>query len=234
MVHTKVLVVDQEDGGYEMLKPGLSKHGYEIHTTRDIPNALALAGAHPYKAAFVSATLVDDSSWLDGLRAEIPDLPVILILPSGPCDRLSPQVFTVASNAIGKPLALELVCLILDQTMELMSLRARVRQQRQAWDPSAMPQSWHGKGVDGETATVESFEQLLVNKLRYLMPSLEVLGQSRLYRTVLTHVEKILLTMVLQACRGNQVKSAEILGINRNTLRKKLRELGLSLSRENN
>src|SRR5688572_20752854 len=104
MVHAKILVVDQEDGSYETLKPGLSKQGYEIHTTTDISNALALAGAHPYKAACVSAALVDDSSWLQGLRAEIPDLPVILILPPGPYARLSPQVFTVVSNAIGKPL----------------------------------------------------------------------------------------------------------------------------------
>jgi DNA-binding protein Fis len=45
---------------------------------------------------------------------------------------------------------------------------------------------------------------------------------------VLSHVEKLLLTVVLKECRGNQVKSADILGINRNTLRKKMRELQIT------
>lgn len=233
MVHAKILVVDQEDGCYETLKPGLSKHGYEIHTTTDIPNALALAGAHPYKAAFISTTLVHDSAWLDGLRAEIPDLPVILILPPDARMGLSPQIFTVATHAMGKPLALELVCLTLDRTMELMTLRAKLRKQRQLWDPAVVHPYWTELEKDGDTDKPEPFDQLLVNTLRYLMPSLEMLGQSNLYRTVLTHVEKLLLATVLQACRGNQVKSAEILGMNRNTLRKKLRELGLSFSRHN-
>jgi two-component system nitrogen regulation response regulator GlnG len=41
----------------------------------------------------------------------------------------------------------------------------------------------------------------------------------------------VLLTIVLTECRGNQVKSADILGINRNTLRKRIRELRLSVPR---
>jgi len=49
-----------------------------------------------------------------------------------------------------------------------------------------------------------------------------------LHRAVLSYVEKLLLTVVIHECRGNQVKAASILGINRNTLRKKIHEFGLS------
>lgn len=50
---------------------------------------------------------------------------------------------------------------------------------------------------------------------------------SNLYKLVLQEVEPPLLEAVLQLTRGNQSKAAEILGINRSTLRKKLKQYGL-------
>jgi Fis family transcriptional regulator, factor for inversion stimulation protein len=51
---------------------------------------------------------------------------------------------------------------------------------------------------------------------------------ARLYDLVLREVEEPLLKAVLDYTEGNQVRAADILGINRGTLRKKLRSLGLS------
>jgi len=48
-----------------------------------------------------------------------------------------------------------------------------------------------------------------------------------LYKLVLGEVEPPLLETVLRYTRGNQTKAAEILGINRSTLRKKLKQYGL-------
>jgi two-component system nitrogen regulation response regulator GlnG len=45
-----------------------------------------------------------------------------------------------------------------------------------------------------------------------------------LYDRVLAEMEKPLLTLSLAAARGNQIRAAKLLGINRNTLRKKLNE----------
>ena len=45
-----------------------------------------------------------------------------------------------------------------------------------------------------------------------------------LYDRILRDVEAPLLTAALAATRGNQIKAAELLGLNRNTLRKKVRE----------
>lgn len=47
------------------------------------------------------------------------------------------------------------------------------------------------------------------------------------YNMVLTQVEKPMLVYVMQRCEGNQSKAAEMLGLNRNTLRKKLSQHGL-------
>jgi Fis family transcriptional regulator, factor for inversion stimulation protein len=51
---------------------------------------------------------------------------------------------------------------------------------------------------------------------------------ARLYDLVLREVEEPLFRTVLDYASGNQSQAAIILGINRGTLRKKLREFGLS------
>jgi two-component system nitrogen regulation response regulator GlnG len=52
-----------------------------------------------------------------------------------------------------------------------------------------------------------------------------------LFDRVLREVEKPLIVLTLEATRGNQIRAAEILGLNRNTLRKKIRELNIPIVR---
>jgi len=49
-----------------------------------------------------------------------------------------------------------------------------------------------------------------------------------LYDRVLEDVERPLIQLTLAATRGNQVRAAEVLGLNRNTLRKKIQDLGVA------
>ncbi|MBV8565669.1 MAG: nitrogen regulation protein NR(I) [Methylobacteriaceae bacterium] len=52
-----------------------------------------------------------------------------------------------------------------------------------------------------------------------------------LYHRILREVEQPLISAALAATRGNQIKAAELLGLNRNTLRKKIRDLDVRLLR---
>jgi two-component system nitrogen regulation response regulator GlnG len=52
-----------------------------------------------------------------------------------------------------------------------------------------------------------------------------------LYDRILEEVERPLIRLTLAATRGNQVRAADILGLNRNTLRKKIVDLGVELTR---
>lgn len=52
-----------------------------------------------------------------------------------------------------------------------------------------------------------------------------------LYDRILKEVELPLIALTLAATHGNQVKAAEVLGINRNTLRKKINELDIPVTR---
>ncbi|MAH83489.1 MAG: nitrogen regulation protein NR(I) [Rhodospirillaceae bacterium TMED8] len=57
------------------------------------------------------------------------------------------------------------------------------------------------------------------------------LPSNGLYNRVLREIEKPLIILTLQATRGNQVRAAEVLGLNRNTLRKKIRDLDIPVIR---
>ena len=52
-------------------------------------------------------------------------------------------------------------------------------------------------------------------------------GSGHLHDLVIRGIEKPLLEMVLKETNGNQTQAANILGINRNTLRKKMQEYNL-------
>jgi two-component system nitrogen regulation response regulator GlnG len=52
-----------------------------------------------------------------------------------------------------------------------------------------------------------------------------------LYDRVLREIERPLIAATLGATRGNQIKAAHLLGLNRNTLRKKIRELDIPVVR---
>ncbi len=59
----------------------------------------------------------------------------------------------------------------------------------------------------------------------------DTLPPQGLYQRILQMVEAPLLTAALTATRGNQIRAAELLGLNRNTLRKKIRELDIKVVR---
>ena len=73
-----------------------------------------------------------------------------------------------------------------------------------------------------------SLDQLMDRFMeRYFQELGQDLPSAGLYTRIIEQIEIPLLTHMLSAVNGNQVKAAEILGINRNTLRKKIKTLGL-------
>ena len=69
-----------------------------------------------------------------------------------------------------------------------------------------------------------SIKDFLEEKLRKYLKEMTKLGNCHLYETVMSEVEKSLITIVLKETGGNQLKASKTLGINRNTLRAKIKE----------
>ncbi|HEV2650276.1 MAG TPA: nitrogen regulation protein NR(I) [Rhizomicrobium sp.] len=66
---------------------------------------------------------------------------------------------------------------------------------------------------------------------KYFLAQGEKLPPPGLYDRILQEIERPLLSICLAATRGNQIRAAHLLGLNRNTLRKKIRDLGLEVIR---
>ena len=77
-----------------------------------------------------------------------------------------------------------------------------------------------------------SLERIVDVKLRASLTNLDKMESGDVYTMVLEQVERPLIKFVLEKCRWNQVRAASVLGINRNTLRKKIQELGIELKKD--
>ncbi len=69
-----------------------------------------------------------------------------------------------------------------------------------------------------------SIKEFLEDKLKRYLKEMTALENCNLYESVISEVEKALITIMLAETRGNQLKASKTLGINRNTLRAKIKE----------
>ena len=103
-------------------------------------------------------------------------------------------------------------------------------------DPLLTPADFEGlepaSAVRATASSDASLEVIVDMKLRTCLNGIERLDKGDIHAMVLEQVERPLIRYVLEKTRWNQVKAADILGINRNTLRKKINELGIELKRD--
>ncbi len=81
--------------------------------------------------------------------------------------------------------------------------------------------------VAPDSAGDPTLEEIVRRKLAECIQGLGHHSQANLYPLIVGLVERPLLIEILKETEGNQLRAAQLLGINRNTLRKKLREHGI-------
>lgn len=72
-----------------------------------------------------------------------------------------------------------------------------------------------------------ALEEIVRHKIAHFFEKLGPVEVRDVYGTVIAQVERPLLRECLKWARGNQLKAARVLGINRNTLRRKMKELNI-------
>jgi Fis family transcriptional regulator, factor for inversion stimulation protein len=78
--------------------------------------------------------------------------------------------------------------------------------------------------MSGTIKTPPSLQDCIVSNLDYYIQSCQGQNITGVYDMVLSAIEKPMLQVVMTHCNNNQSAAADFLGLNRNTLRKKLLE----------
>jgi two-component system nitrogen regulation response regulator GlnG len=90
-------------------------------------------------------------------------------------------------------------------------------------------------GSDGDkgagTAQLRLLARVVGDAVPAIVQQLIAAGSRRVHRDTMMLLERPLIVHVLAMTGGNQLRAARILGVNRNTLRKRCRELELTLPR---
>ncbi len=74
-------------------------------------------------------------------------------------------------------------------------------------------------------------EDLVEQKLRDFLHRMRSSGSRNIYDMLMREFERPLIQLTLKETQGNQVRAAELLGMNRNTLRKKIQELKIPVQK---
>jgi Fis family transcriptional regulator, factor for inversion stimulation protein len=72
-----------------------------------------------------------------------------------------------------------------------------------------------------------TLDDAVIKSLEKYFRDLDGTAPSSIYDMVILAVEKPMLEVVMKQAQGNQLRASEMLGINRNTLRKKLHNHGM-------
>ena len=83
-----------------------------------------------------------------------------------------------------------------------------------------------GEEGEGPESLSSSVERYLT---QYFLAQGDKLPPAGIHDRVLAEVERPLISICLAATKGNQIRAAQLLGLNRNTLRKKIKDLGLEV-----
>ncbi|MBI3610252.1 MAG: hypothetical protein HY204_06070 [Nitrospirae bacterium] len=83
----------------------------------------------------------------------------------------------------------------------------------------------HLKPIPQKIAMDLALEDVMEHRLKNFIKQMNASGGRNLHSILLREIERPLITITLKETNGNQIQASHLLGMNRNTLRKKIKEL---------
>ncbi|MBQ7249219.1 MAG: hypothetical protein IJS21_04235 [Deltaproteobacteria bacterium] len=210
MNNRRMLIITDDDGLAELLARKLAMH--EMDSTL---SSMQEAPQHVMEENHL-AMLVDARDAAPGhlsrLRSLCAGLPLVALLSAA--DRVQDAFAQGADDCLSLPPANEEVETMLCRVQRLRALYANS-------SPARIP------APSQEIA----LEQMVNEKLRDTFAIMNLATITSLHDIVMRQIERPLIQIVLEKTRGNQIRAAEILGINRNTLRKKMQLLEITVKK---
>ncbi|WP_298281780.1 nitrogen regulation protein NR(I) [Acidocella sp.] len=112
-------------------------------------------------------------------------------------------------------------------------ISAEIIAQELAEHAAPEPAAAEGTGLRAEGDEPDNMTAVVERHISRLLAAIRESGEEGvLYERALADLERPLIRMTLAETRGNQIRAAALLGLNRNTLRKKIREHGIGVQRK--
>ncbi|UCD84871.1 MAG: response regulator [Deltaproteobacteria bacterium] len=241
MTAGKVLIAVKEKLSSAVLQEYFKKSHFPPDIASDGKTLLKLIDKKDYLLAFIDIKFPEFhfSELLDTLRKKKETVPVIIVAPKSRLRNALEAVGLGAFDYLIKPISPEMIKVAVNRALLFRNLKlenALLHQELK--EHHGTEQSLFSPAKDNPLSKSDlklitslksgSLERIVHLKLEDFIRKLGPGKMDGLYDLVLERVERPLIKLVLERTRGNQIKASEILGINRNTLRRKIQQLNIS------
>lgn len=219
----KILVVEEDRETNQVFSISLQKLGYIPDFSREQAEILLKIECINYAVIFLNPC---PFNWdLGKIFRKLSDTShqasLILMADFKDKDRLSSFCYPATVCCLYKPVNCQEISLALQRTFEVQELKEQINNLKAKLEIFKDPDHfvYFSPNDQGNMTIEDVFEK----KLEIFVKKMSMLDKCNLFDIVFDRLEKRLMEMVLKETAGNQIRAAGILGISRNTLRKKMK-----------
>mgnify|MGYP001601958793 CR=1 FL=1 len=219
----KILIIEEDRETNLVLSNALQNLGYFPDFSMEQTETLFKIDCIDYSIIFLNPCLpqIDASKIFNKLKEASSSATLILIGDMKEKDRVLSFCNEASLGCLYKPLYCQEIALGVQKSLEIKSLKEEIDTTQTKLDMFKEPD--HAiYSLSGQSENL-TLEDVFEKKLDIFVKKMCLLEKCNLFDIVFDRLEKRLMEMVLNETGGNQIRAANILGISRNTLRKKIK-----------